>query len=415
MDSNKPAILGGAPAVTESHADNCKWPVLEDDDFEQVKSVLLDGDISTHPIRYELEAAYAQKFKRKYAISHNNGTSALFASFFACELEPGDEVLVTSATWWASVLPMLWLGAVPVFCECETEQFGISLTDMKNKLTRKTKAIVVVHLWGMPSKMHEIESFAKENNLKIIEDASHAHGASINDKPCGSFGNVSVFSLQGDKLSPAGEGGVLLTDDYDIYEKALCFGDVTRIYQLDTPAQRFAATSFGVKTRMAPLSAAVGLSQLNKLDKNNKLRNDNIEYVSTSLEELGFKTYLGTEQYKRTYFEFLIRWTPDCGIDQEILVKALNAEGAEITSPRYPMVHQQPFFTEGLWNKIARLDNGLKQYDYNKVALPITEQESQLMIRLPHFSTASQKFLDQYISAFKKVISHSDEISRSLS
>lgn len=414
MISNKPAILGGSPSITEDHSLNCRWPILEEDDLAAVTQVLLDGDISTHPIRFELEDAYSQMFKRKYAVSHNNGTSALFASFFALGLGAGDEVLVTSATWWASVLPMLWLGAVPVFCECETEKFGISIADMKQKLTDKTKAIVVVHLWGMPSKMDEILQFAKEHDLKIIEDASHAHGASFNDQPCGSFGDVSVFSLQGDKLSPAGEGGVLLTDDYEIYEKVLCFGDVTRIYQLDTPAQRFAATSFGIKTRMAPLSAAVGLSQLKKLDKNNQCRNHNIEYISKHLEAIGFDTYLSCESYKRTYFEFLIKWKPECGLEQESLVKALNAEGAQINSPRYPMLHQQPFFVEGEWNKIARLDNGLSLYDYNQVSLPVTENESRLMIQLPNFSSANQNFLDQYLDAFDKVVSNAEQITEKL-
>jgi perosamine synthetase len=409
--NDKPAILGGTPAVSGDHEEYCQWPILGEDDFDAVKKVMADGDISTHPIRHELEAAYADRFHRKYALSHNCGTSALFASFFSCGITQGDEILATSATWWASVLPMLWLGAVPVFCECESEKFGISVEDMEKKLTPKTKALVVVHLWGMPSKMDEIQAFARKHHLKIIEDASHAHGATYKGQPCGSFGDASVFSLQGDKLAPAGEGGIFLTDDYDVYEKALCFGDVVRIFDLETPARRFAATSFGIKTRMAPLSAAVGLSQLKKLDANNRRRNDNIEYVSRALEEMGFHTYLGCEKHKRTYFEFLIRWNPGCGLDQEKLVRALNGEGAAVRATRYPLVHQQPFFTEGVWNQVARLENGLAEYDFTTVSLPKTEAEGSMMIRLPHFATASREFLDQYIHAFKKILSHAEEIS----
>ena len=414
MPANKPVVLGGTPTITDDHTAHCQWPLIEEDDLAAVTQVMQSGDISTHPVRMELETAYANKFKRQYAVSHNNGTSALLAAFFACELGQGDEVLVTSATWWASVSPMLWLGAVPVFCECETKRFGISVDDMNLKLTSKTRAIVVVHLWGMPSNMDEIQAFADEHGLKIIEDASHAHGASLHGQPCGSFGDVSVFSLQGDKLSPAGEGGVLLTDNYDFYERTICLGDVTRIYQLETPARRFAATSFGVKTRMAPLSAAVGLSQLNKLDKNNARRNSNIEVISKPLEEMGFDTYMGTDGYQRTYFEFLVKWTPECGIGIDALVQAVNAEGAQVMAPRYPMLHQQPFFVEGHWNSIARLENGLEEYDFSKVSLPVTQSESQLMIRLPSFSTASRDFLDQYIQAFRKVISNGTEIEKAL-
>jgi len=409
--SNKPVVLGGEKAITEDHKINCQWPITGSDELNAIAKIFDDGDISTHPVRYELEAAFCDKFNRNHAVSHNNGTSALFAGFFACGLGEGDEVLVTSATWWSSVLPMLWLGAIPVFCECENERLGISVIDMEKKITHKTKALVVVHLWGMPGKMDEIMAFAKKHKLIVIEDASHAHGAFYDKKPCGSFGDVSIFSLQGDKLSPAGEGGILLTDDKNILEKVITFGDVTRILALDTPARRFAGTGFGMKTRMAPVSAAIGLSQLKKLDFNNKRRTDNIEYVSTALENLGFDTFMGDDKYQRTYFEFIIKWTPECGLDIDRLVDCLLREGAQVAATRYPLLHQQPFFTEGVWNDIARLKEGSEQYNYNDVILPETESENGKMIRLPHFSTASRSFLDQYITAFEKVISHAEKIN----
>jgi len=279
------------------------------------------------------------------------------------------------------------------------------------KITSKTKALVVVHLWGMPSKMNEILAFANKHNLMVIEDASHAHGAFYNNKPCGSFGDVSIFSLQGDKLSPAGEGRILLTDDERILEKVLTFGDVARIFALDTPAKRFAGTSFGIKTRMAPVFAAIGLSQLKKLGFNNKQRIDNIEYVSKALESLGFDTFMGDDKYQRTYFEFIIKWTPECGLDIDVLVDCLLKEGAQVCATRYPLLHQQPFFTEGIWNTIARIEKGNEEYDFSDVILPETESENAKMIRLPHFSTASKSFLDQYINAFEKVIYHAEEIS----
>jgi perosamine synthetase len=142
-----PAILGGQPTVTADHSPHIRWPLLDNDDFESVRSVMQSGNISTNPIRLELEEAYKNEFGRKFALSHCNGTSALMASFFAIGLKPGDEVLVTSATWWASVLPAIWLGAIPVFCENEESQLGICTKDMETKLTKNTRALVVVHLW----------------------------------------------------------------------------------------------------------------------------------------------------------------------------------------------------------------------------------------------------------------------------
>ncbi|MGZ5279676.1 MAG: DegT/DnrJ/EryC1/StrS family aminotransferase, partial [Pseudobdellovibrionaceae bacterium] len=176
------ALFGGSPTLTEDHALHLRWPILEQDDFDAVQKVLSDGNISMHPIRMELEEAYKKYFGRQYGLSHCNGTSALLAAFFALDLKPGDEVLVTSATWWASVVPLFWLGAIPVFCENEDQQFGICTDDMAKKLTARTKAIVVVHLWGIPSQMEKILAFAKKHDLFIIEDASHAHGATLNDK-----------------------------------------------------------------------------------------------------------------------------------------------------------------------------------------------------------------------------------------
>ena len=139
--------------------------------------------------------------------------------------------------------------------------------------------------------MTEIFKIAEKYNLKIIEDAAHAHGAYWHGKPCGSLGDISVFSLQGDKLAPAGEGGIFLTNNYEYYEKALCLGDITRIIELQTPSRRFAATSFGIKTRIAPMSAAVGINQLKQLKKHNNLRNHNLIYLSNKLERLGFHTF----------------------------------------------------------------------------------------------------------------------------
>ena len=123
--------------------------------------MLRDGNLSFHPEVQALEADYAGLTGRRHALSHNNGTAGLLAAFFALDLQPGDEVLVPSATWWASVLPMLWVGLVPVFCDSEEERLGIDPDDMARKLTERTRAVVVVHLWGMPSKMTEITALAK--------------------------------------------------------------------------------------------------------------------------------------------------------------------------------------------------------------------------------------------------------------
>ncbi|OGW35041.1 MAG: hypothetical protein A2X58_06260 [Nitrospirae bacterium GWC2_56_14] len=409
-----PAVLGGTAAVTLDHSVTNTWPDLDQTDENAVVQIIRDGNISTHQVIRELEKDYASFTGRSYALAHNNGTSALLAAFQSIGLMPGDEVLVPSATFWASVLPMLWIGAVPVFCESEPERMGIDPVDLERKITPKSRAIVVVHLWGLPSKMTEIFKIAKKYDLKIIEDASHAHGASWRGRPCGSLGDVSVFSLQGDKLAPAGEGGILLCDNYDYYEKAVCLGDITRIIELQTPARRFAATSFGIKTRIAPLSAAIGRNQLKHLKEHNELRNKNITYLSSKLEKLGFDTFLPPSHVQRVYFEFLIRYAEKkCTVlPIEKLVGALNREGCRVGAPRYPLLHKQPFFTEGAFKDILRLPSGADLPSYSDCFLPSTEAANKTLLKLPSFPGPDNGILDQYVHAFEKIMSYANEISK---
>lgn len=411
-DNDTPAILGGPKAVTLDASAANRWPAITSEEEASVLEVLRDGDLSLHPVTRKLEDDYRKYFGVRHALAHCNGTAALLASFFAIGLKPGDEVLVPSATHWASVVPMLWTGAIPVFCESELDRLGIDAADAERRITNRTKALVIVHLWGLPSRMTALLDLARRHNLKVIEDASHAPGATWRGKKCGTLSDVSVFSLQTSKLAPAGEGGMLLTNDDAIYEQAICMGDVMRIIELDSPAQRLAATSYGQKTRMAPLSAAVARVQLKHLDERNALRNRNLGYLSEELARLGFQTFLPPPHVERVYFEFLIRCPDELGISVETLIAALTAEGCEVSYPRYPLLHQQPLFTEGLYAGIGafagRKDLALPKYLPN--ALPITEAANSTFIRLPSFPFADYPLLQQYVLAFQKVLGNIDGI-----
>ncbi|MDE1464311.1 DegT/DnrJ/EryC1/StrS family aminotransferase [Spartinivicinus poritis] len=388
--------------VTKQHTPITRWPLLDQSDEDAVLGVLREGNITTAKIIQDLEDGYKNYIGRNYALAHNNGTAGLMAAFHSLGLQPGDEVLVPTATFWASVLPMIWFGLVPVFCESESETLGIDPKDMLKKIGPRTKAVVVVHLWGLPCKIKEIKSVAEQHNLKIIEDASHAHGASWNGVACGALGDVSVMSLQGEKLAPAGEGGMLLTDDYDIYEKAICLGDITRIIELETAQRRFAATSFGIKTRIAPLSAAIGLNQLKKLKENNQQRQRNHLYLSEKLEALGFYCFIPAENIQRVYFEFIIRYRE---VEPDGLLEKLQAMGCHVSRPRYPLLHEQPFFTEGKYKEIGRYPEGCGEIervinsDFAKTAM-----ENQRLIKLPNFCGSDNGILDQYIETFEVAI-----------
>jgi len=412
--SEMPAILGGPRAVTLDGREANRWPIITQEDEAAVLDVLRSGDLSLHNVTRELEADYCNWLGVKHALACCNGTSAIFAALHAFDLKPGDEVIVPSATYWASVMPVLWCGAIPVFCESEPEQLGLDPEDVERKITPRTRAMIVVHLWGMPSRMDALLDVARRHQLRVFEDASHAHGAKWNGRWIGTLGDSAVFSLQTNKLAPAGEGGVLVTNDDTLHEHALCLGHFERILPLTTPARRFAGTGFGLKHRMSPLNAAVARAQFRHLKERNARRNRNLEQLSAKLEPLGIHTFLPPERVERVYFEFLIQNRPErTGLSTDQLVAALRAEGCEAVRPRYPLLHQQPIFTEGKFADIARLRGmpSLTLPTYRADALPKTQAGLTTLIQLPSFAQADRALLDQYALAFEKVLTSASRIA----
>ena len=386
--------------VTLPHEPAVRWPVFDTDAEAAVLQILRDGNVSTHPVIRELEHDYAAFTGRRHALAHNNGTSALLAAFHALDLRPGDEILVPTATFWASVLPMVWCGLVPVFCESEPDTLGIDPADMRRKITPRTKAVVIVHLWGLPCKVAEIQQVCDEFHLRVIEDASHAHGGVYHGRKCGALGDISVLSLQGDKLAPAGEGGIFLTDNPDYLERATCLGDITRIIELDSPARRFAATSMGLKTRIAPMSAALGRVSLRKLTGFNLIRNENHLWLSRELERLDFDCFLPPSGVERVYFEFLIRHR-DPEFETSRFIDQLQSIGCRVSLPRYPLLHAQPFFLEGHVSAIGRFPAHFQSPDDSHLAFPQTERENHRLIKLPNFCHPCRDLLEQYLAAFE--------------
>lgn len=415
----KLALQGGNKAVEsnrETFGEQTRWPQVGKDETDAINLLFEDANISTHPVIRELEKAYSERIGLQYALAHNNGTSALMAAFWALSLKPGDQILVPTATFWASALPMMWHGLVPVFCESEETELGLDLEDVRKKWNPDVKAIVIVPLWGIPGNYGPILEFAQEKDLWVIEDASHAHGATYKNKPVGSFGDISVFSLQGDKLAPAGEGGILLTNNIDYYHRAMLLGDITRILELDTPDIRFAATSFGIKTRIASVSAAIGLSSLKKLDGRNKVRKNNMERLSEALSKYGFNCYGDTSHWSRTYFEFVARPQVDSEniLSPKEWVTALISEGCEVSKPRYPLLHEQPFFTEGAFKKVLRIEES-KCPEYLPGGFEKTRSVNDELIKFPCFTTSEDFVLNEYIAAIHKIGTSQKEIKAILS
>jgi perosamine synthetase len=408
MTTDLPAILGGTPTMPGDHSEALRWPRLDHRDEEAVLRVMRDGDLSLHPVTRELEEDYKARFGARHALAHANGTLALLAAFRAVGLKPGDEVIVPSATWWASAVPALWLGVVPVFAETESVSAGLDPGDVARKITARTRALVVVHLWGIPSRMDELLILARRHGLRVIEDASHAHGATWRGKCCGTLGDVGVMSLQSHKLAPAGEGGMLLTDREDVFTRAVELGDTMRCLELPGPERRFAGTTFGIKTRMAPLSAAVGRSQLARLDEHNAVRRANCAALEAGFAPLGLCAFAPPPESTRVYFELLLRTDESSPLSAAQWVRALQAEGCPAGKPRYPLLHRQPLFTEGRWNDLARLRPPLRAY--GAADLPRTCAMAENLVCLPMFTRPAAREVADVLAAAQRIHRHAERV-----
>lgn len=415
------ALFGGPPAITLDQTEALRWPPVEQEEIQAVHEVLASGQWSIAPVTAQFEQEFAAYHGVRYALAHTNGTAALHAAFFAIGLGPGDEVIVPSATYWATAMPALALGAIPVFADIEPESMNINPDDIARKITPRTKAIVVMHNGGMPCEMDPIMDLARRHGLKVVEDASHAHGARYKGRKVGTFGDIAAFSLQTSKLCPAGEGGMLITDSQEYYERAVLLGHYERIGTLPTEAsRRFQHTGFGFKYRISPFSAALGRVALAKLDERNRRRNANIQYVLAGLAELpGLRPQRIPEYIERVYYGApWVHYDPEelGGVPVERFVEALRAEGARVRGGAELRhrggLHSQPIFTERSHPAFQHPANVeiIARVAYGPGTLPVTDNPPRNRIALPTFPQAGRELLDQYIAAFRKVVMHAGEL-----
>ncbi|MFJ1758589.1 DegT/DnrJ/EryC1/StrS family aminotransferase [Kitasatospora sp. NPDC088134] len=264
------ALLGGTPEITRS-GPHFTWPPM---DNATEKAVLgqLRTDISIpgrSGVVADLENALQDYFGVRHAITTSSGTAALYAAYWAARIGPGDEVIVPAWTFHATASPLFHLRAVPVLCET-TEDGNLDPARIEELITPRTRAVMVTHLWGRPAPMAAIRAVADAHELAVLEDGSHAHGASIDGQKVGTFGLASAFSLNGPKPLSGGEGGFVLTDDDDTYHRVITFAHYNKRAKTEIPKRHrlapYAVTGAGLKLRIHPLAAAIALDQLGRLD-----------------------------------------------------------------------------------------------------------------------------------------------------
>jgi dTDP-4-amino-4,6-dideoxygalactose transaminase len=279
---------------------------------------------------------------------------------------------------------------------------------MERRITDRTRAVMVVHLWGLPSKVEEILAVARRHNLMVIEDCSHAHGAVYRGRKVGALGDLGAFSLQSSKLMVAGEGGVLVTDRPEQLEMATTLGHFERVSGLSERFSRYARTGFGFKYRMHPLAAAIARVQLRKLEGLNAVRNANVQLLAGRLERLGIDPYRAPQGVVRQHYEWVVRYRPErfSGVPVDRFVAALQAEGLKVTANRYARLHDQPLFRElaaggeGLPRQLCG-QSGRDRYD--PASFPVANSLVDNLIRMPVATEPAVELMAQYGDAFEKV------------
>lgn len=292
--SEKLAIYGGPKAKTTPNFPMYPGGLeIGDEEKKQVMEVLDNkylfryyGPAGCPSKVKQFEQEFAAKMGSKYALAVNSCTSALISALVACGIGPGDEVLVTGYTFFASCAAIVAAKAVPVVCEID-ETLTMDPNDIEKKITPSTKAMVVVHMRGVPCDMDKIMAIAKKHNLKVVEDVAQALGGTYKGKYLGTFGDCGCFSFQYHKIITAGEGGMVITNDQRLYDRCMGYHDTAACWRPDRFAeQRYEGELFcGVNFRMNEMSGAVLLAQFGKLDRLLSLMRRNQQIIIDGIKD----------------------------------------------------------------------------------------------------------------------------------
>lgn len=299
----------------------------------------------------KLEKTIAQYLGRKYALATHTGTLALHLSNTALGLKCGDEVICTDFSWVATAYSILYTGAEPVFVDIDPVTWCIDPAKIRKAVTKRTKAIMLVHSFGIPADMDEILAIAKEYNLKVIEDACPALGAEYKGKKVGSFGNFGCFSFHGAKIAVSGEGGMLTTDDEELYEKAKLYASMGRT---DSKAI-FWSDYLGFQYTMANLTASLALAQVERIEELVNIKRQTYNWYSERLQKInGIKLIGEKDGTKANYCYPSILLENSAKLDRDDVLKIFKTNNIH-ARPAFPRMSQFPTLKHRYSNPVAEI------------------------------------------------------------
>jgi perosamine synthetase len=351
-------------------------PDIGEEEIAAVSEVLRSGMLAGGKRVAELEERFAAFIGTKHAIAVSNGTVAEMCVFAGLGLGPGDEVITVGHTFNATVSAILYTGATPVFIDIERDTYVMDAKRIEAAITPRTRAICPVHLFGLPADMDMIVSIADRHGLAVVEDACQAHGAEFRGRKVGSFGH-GTFSLYGTKNMTTGEGGLITTDDDRL-------ADWIRLYRNQGMRERYHHEILGYNFRLTDLQAAIGLCQLEKLERNTDRRRAIAAEYDSAFAELPIRTPVTPPGRTHVFHQYTI----DVGPSRDAVVADLTAAGIG-TGIYYPIpVHRQAYV----------LERGIH------VDLPVTDAAAERSLSLPMYPGLTDTDQARVIAAVQEAV-----------
>ena len=342
-------------------------PYLDEEEILEVTRVLRSTQLSLGRKTEDFERKFAETIGTKYALAMNSGTSALHLSVRSLGLGEGDEVITTPFSFIASANCLLYEGVRPVFVDIDEESLGLSPDKVSKAITEHTKGILPVHVFGQPALMKDLMEIAHANQLRVIEDCCESISARHHGRVVGTFGDVAAFGFYPNKQLTTGEGGMLLTDNQEIYHLCKSLRNQGRGDNMSLLIH----DKLGYNYRMSEITAAIGLAQLNKLsdilEKRRKLAKLYVEELS---EIEGIKLPQVSAHSENALFVFHIRVSAEI---RDRTIEGLNNRGIQSKAYFHPCIHLQPYYRD--------------RFGYHEGMFPVAERLSKEVIILPFFTS----------------------------
>jgi len=359
-------------------------PLITNDDVQAVARVVKSGNLSLGEETERFEEEMAKWLGAKYAVATSSGTTALHLAVLASGIKTGDEVITTPFSFVASTNCFLYEKAMPKFVDIDPKTLNIDVSKIESAITKKTKAILGVDVFGYPAEWKEILKIAQKYKLAVIEDAAEALGAEYYGKKLGSLGHPTVFAFYPNKQMTTGEGGLLTTNDKKVYELTKGLANQGRGQDIQWLKHEY----LGYNYRITEMAAALGRSQLKKLDQLLKLRQQAVRWYEKRLSTMPEVELLKKDDknHQRSWFVYVIKL--DKKYHRDKVIKQLDAAG--IPSKAYlPSIHLQPY---------------MKPYGFKSGDFPVCETVSASTLALPFYSDISQSTIDFVCNHLTKIL-----------